>query len=126
MKMRVLVLISPNGIFAYDSRLDKAKALAVFPEDVSIVAKAMHKAYAPMIDTEVLEEALYKLIEYLKRQDAYLYEGDLVRIKDGKLYGLKTLPEVAEDLQGIFGPEAEVLLNIFLRIANDLKERGLD
>ncbi|RLI67587.1 MAG: hypothetical protein DRP02_14225 [Candidatus Gerdarchaeota archaeon] len=124
--MRVVVMITPNGIHAYDRKLDKAETLAVFPEDIPIVAKAMHKAYAPMIDTEVLEEALYKLIEYLKRQGAWLYEGDLVRIKDGKLYGLKTLPEVAEDLQGIFGPEAEVLLNIFLRIANDLKERGLD
>jgi len=79
-----------------------------------------------MIDTEVLEEALYKLIEYLKRQDAYLYEGDLVRIKNGKLYGLKTLPEVAKDLQEIFGSKTEVILNIFLRIAQDLRKRGLE
>lgn len=118
------VVITSNGIVIYDPKLDEAEVLATFPEDVNIVAKAMHKAYAPMIDAEVLEEALYKLIEYLKRHDAYLYEGDLVRIENGKLYGLKTLPEVAEELQEIFGPEAEVLLTIFLQITNDFKKRA--
>jgi len=124
--MRVLVMITPNGIHAYDTKLDKAETLATFPEDIPAVVKAMQKAYAPMIDEEVLEEALYKLIEYLKRQAAYLVEGDLVKVKDGKFYGVKILPEVAKDLQEVFGPEAEVILNIFLRVAQDLRERGLD
>lgn len=74
----------------------------------------------------MLKEAFYKLIEYLKRQDGYLVEGDLVKVVDSKFYGVKTLPEVAKDLQEIFGPEAEVLLNIFLRIAQDLRKRGLE
>ena len=125
-KTRVLVMITPNGIHAYNRQLDKTETLATFPEDIPIVAKAMHKAYAPMIDEKVLEEALYKLIEYLKRQDAYLVEGDLVKVVEGRFYGVKILPEVAKDLQEIFGPEAEVMLNILLHIAQDLRERGLE
>lgn len=69
-----------------------------------------------------IKQKLKHLLHYLDLHEAYLIDGDLVAIIDGKPYGLKTYPEVIADIRRLFGNDMELFLRVVYDLMNDLKK----
>lgn len=64
---------------------------------------------------------LRQLLHYLDYREAYLIDGDLVKVDEGTPYGLKIYPEVVEEASRIYGNYMEVFLNILYDMMRDVK-----
>lgn len=88
--MPVVVALGPKGFYVIRPKDGESEILASFPEDLNRVAFALFETYAEPLPFEWVRQKLKQLLHYLDLHEAYLIDGDLVAIIDGKPYGLKT------------------------------------
>lgn len=119
----VIVALTPHGLWAFDLRTGEDRYIVNFPEDLDRFALSLSATYLPTMSPYLIRRQLTHLLEYLEVRDAYIVEGDLVRVEDGKLWGPNTLPELAEELRRIYGEDMEELLFGIYRLLVDLRKK---
>lgn len=119
--MPAVVLLTPHGLWAMNLQNGDDRYIAHFPEDFDRFANALARTYAQGMPAWWIKAKLRQLIEYLEIRDAYILDGDLVRVEDGKIQGVKTMPELAEELKRIYGNDMELFLHIIFDLETDLR-----
>jgi len=141
--MPVVVLLTPRGLWAMNLQNGDDRYIAHFPEDFDRFVNALAKTYAHGMPAWWVKAKLRQLIEYLEVRDAHILDGDLVRVEDGKIRGVKTMPELAKDLKlrvedgkirgvktmpelakdlkRIYGNDMELFLYIIFNLETDLR-----
>ncbi|AHF80965.1 hypothetical protein [Thermococcus paralvinellae] len=120
--MPVIVSLTPHGLWAFDLRTEEDRYIVNFPEDLDRVALSLSATYLPYKSPHIIRRYLIHLLDYLETRDAYIVDGDLVRIEDVKPWGTKTMPELAEELRRIYGEDMEELLIGLYRLLMDLRK----
>lgn len=120
--MPVVVALGSKGLYVIRLKDGESGTLASFPEDLNRVAFALSETYAAPMPFGWIKQKLKHLLNYLDLHEAYLIDGDLVAIIDGKPYGLKTYPEVIADTRRLFGNDMELFLRVVYDLMDDLKK----
>ncbi|NJE60523.1 hypothetical protein [Thermococcus sp. 21S7] len=121
--MPVIVALTPHGLWAFDLRTEEDHYIVNLPEDLDHFALSLSATYLPYMSPRTIRRYLTHLLDYLEIHDAYIVDGDLVRVEDGHLWGSKTMPELAEELRTIYGEDMEELLFGLYRLLVDLRKK---
>ena len=120
--MPVVVLFGPNGLWAMDLRTNEDRYIARFPEDLETFVNALARTYARGMPTWWVRAKLKQLLEYLEVRDGYILDGDLIRVENGRIWGVKSMPELVKDLTRIYGKDIELFLLLLFDLGVGLRK----
>lgn len=120
--MPVVVVLGPKGLWSWNLRTGEDCFLAHFPEDFKAFVDAFTQTYAKGAPRWWVKTRLLQLLEFLDIRDGYIFEGDLVRVEDGRLWGVMTLSDLAKELKRIYGPDMEDFLMLIVEMLMETRQ----